>query len=163
MISNIKDTAADFHSQVSMGLAESEVKYDPRRTSMEEDVDELLHLRDTINFVEDALKQLKARDRVLKRAVCLKWVTKGTGDPIRGKLATGSPDVKTMYQLPKPGTPEDTALRTHFGVPDGAPFKVSFEMMQEYIAQCNAQGLPIPPGLPKATEFQLFDVRLKAK
>lgn len=74
---------------------------------------------------------------------------------VRGELATATPDVSMVAELPKAGTPEFVAYCEFYGIPkDKAdnelfPLAIHWKRAQLDLQQRMERGLPQPPGLGK--------------
>lgn len=94
------------------------------------------------------VKEIAAVKRQFITILVAGWVqrslTEGAPEPVRGRLATASPDVKKNAKLPSFGTNEYAALMRHLGVPDKLiaddRIKPDFKAVQNYLQKALAEG-----------------------
>lgn len=113
--------------------------------------------REIAGLADDIRKEASAKQELAGRIIALRVAKRSlqgsTEDTVRGKLATGKPDVKVIPVLPKHGTPEYTELCAFFGVPpelvDSGAVSFSFTRLSELCAERMREGKEVPPGVRK--------------
>ena len=131
-------------------------------------VDACWLVRNMQTHCEDMRKMLWRVEQTMIYKACMLWL-KSDGKPIRGNLATGSPDVKDAPVLPsRSADPEkyDSVLR-EIGIPESiiaaGGVRFHYEGMAEYITQLQREGRPIPEFLENAGKtYPVYKLRLVA-
>ena len=155
--------AWDFHQEYYRMLIASRGKAVDGEESLEDMVDTMRALRDAAKMIDDMRKESdKLRDTVAKKT-CLAWLVANVGDVIKTEYATGTPTVKQMPKLPKPGTEEYALLCKHFGIDEASPFRPHWPSMLERISEDLANGKPLPAGCDLSSVYQIFDVAIRSK
>ena len=118
--------------------------------------------RELENLLDDWRKDCKARKelagKLIARAVL--QASENVNDlqattTVHGVLASATPDVSFIAEIPKPGTPEFIEFCNYFGIDEKAssdpmfPFAIHWKRAQEVLEQRQTAGLPTPPGLGK--------------
>lgn len=118
--------------------------------------------RELENLLDDWRKDCKARKelagKLIARAVL--QAADGVNDlqastVVHGILASASPDVSMIAEIPKPGTPEFVEFCNHFGISKECsedplfPFAIHWKRAMECLELRQTEGKPIPPGFGK--------------
>lgn len=115
-------------------------------------------LREMENILDELRKEVKARKELTGKLIAFERVQAFVEDSsidmtVRGSLASGTPDVKQLPELPKKGTPEYGQLLAYFGATEAqiqqGALKPDFKVIAELCTQRAADGLPNPPGIGK--------------
>ena len=138
-----------------------------RTDTVEDMVDLCLILRSTSELVDSSRKDCNGMKDLLTKVVCMKWANEclnmgaGKPKPIRGKLASGSPDVAQTASLPsKRNTPKDYEL---FMRSIGAWQAGNRDLVRPHwpgitvhITECLSAGKPLPPGIDPNKTFPVY-------
>lgn len=75
---------------------------------------------------------------------------------VRGELATGTPDVRQISSVPKPGTPQFKEVADFLGLtdPDGKVIRFSFTGLSDWLTERAGEGKQVPACLNVYTEFK---------
>lgn len=139
-------------------------------------VDMAFLMRKAALLAEDLRKELRGAKEFLERLICLRWLAdaEGLNDihvdmSIRGKLATGTPRIKTTASLPlQEKDPE--AYRTfmkRIGVFGQAIkrglVRPHWPSLTDYFSDLIAQGKPLPPGIDPKKTYSTYQVVMREK
>ena len=99
--------------------------------------------------IEDLKKELDRFGRQLIAIICARWVQESSpesAEPIRGELATGSPDIAQSVSFPKKDTPEYEKMLDEFCIPRRMAGYISFHWptITEYATQLLSSGGTLP-------------------
>lgn len=119
-------------------------------------IDRAYLLRELRNLSDDIRKECDRTHNIMCQAACMLWVTENVNEPhnakpIHGEIARGTPTVKTMASLPKPGNKTFTDLMKWLGI-EGQGAEVCrphWPSMIELITARTQRGEPLPPGMGK--------------
>lgn len=120
--------------------------------------------RELENRFDEERKDAKARKELIGKLIAFNAMqTAGDVDTIRGELATGTPDVSMIADLPKKGTPEYNMLATALNVPtDALQFlRLDWKAITAYVTELMAQGKKVPAGLNKTRPVYATTFRRK--
>jgi hypothetical protein len=128
-------------------------------------------LNEMSKLADDMRKEAKLLSEILQRFACIRWATQpdASGEVVRGKLCTASPNIREMRHLPsREKEPEKyKALLRHFGVPEehieSGVLHVTYPVMVDYLTKRAEQGLPPPPGLEANKAYQLYSLIMRKK
>ncbi len=114
-----------------------------------------------MELLQDLKSEANALSETAQRIAVLQWTHESLTDPnlaqvIRGRLAIGSPDVKQMAPIPKPGTTEYKALCAHFKFDHNTPVRFHWPSMVEHLSAMLESGRPLPPGMQDAKGYSLY-------
>ena len=168
--SQILREARELHSKVFQVLVGIKRVFGRRETTLEELVDMCWLLRQASKLYDDLRKELNKQDEIISIVVANRWLMRPTHGPIRGELATGSPDVRDQPCIPRRSeNPEayDNMLRS-LGVPEDvvatAAIRIDFEGIGNFLAALQESGKPVPDFLKKAGEsYTKATLRLTTK
>lgn len=142
------------------------------RYNITELVDYMYILHKAAELAEDLRKELNRQRETMARMTCIRWVqeTVNSGEnpePIRGKLAIGSPDVRSALSMPKVDTAEHDAIMETLGIPHAAIetglFRIHWPRLVDYITDLQAQGKNIPKCFSTCNRFDDYRVVLRPK
>jgi hypothetical protein len=131
--------------------------------SLPELVDLVYALKKSSELLDDVRKEVDQLKEFIERLACLAWLTQASGENVKTEYCTGTPDVKQMAKVPKPGTEEYVALMNHFGVDPSSPVRPHWPSMVERLSAELAEGKPLPPGCDPASVYQVFRVKILKK
>ncbi len=86
--------------------------------SLEEIADAGFALKKAEELLEDIRKNLTTRRQFWERVMCMGWMKRNTGEPIRTEHCTVSPKVSFAAVLPRRGSPEYADMLRDLGVSD---------------------------------------------
>lgn len=124
------------------------------------------------SLLDELRKETKARKELIGRIIAFNrtkaFIADPTIDPtVRGKYATGTPDVRQEAELPKKGTDEYFAFTDHFGVPRGVAeqgiLKLDWNSVGDMCTQLAEDGKKMPPGLGRMIPKYVTTFRKKGK
>lgn len=162
--------ARELHRNVFQAIVGIKRVFGRRETTLEELIDLCWLLRQTSKLYDDLRKELARQDDTISIVVANRWLMRPTHGPIRGELATGSPDVRDQPCIPRRSdNPEayDAMLRD-LGVPEdvvsSAAIRIDFEGIGNFLAALQQAGKPVPAFLKKAGEsYTKATLRLTTK
>lgn len=140
-----------------------------KKYTLPESVDLLYVIRETSKLLNDLRKESDGVENVMINITCLLYLTKSDDKPIRGKLATGSPNVSMIAKIPnmKRDPEEFAALMEYFGIPRGpieeGILKPYWPGLCEHISRCAEEGKPTPPGVSKDSQYPLYKMSIRHK
>lgn len=137
-------------------------------------VDILFLFKKSVELTEDIRKEVNAVSDIMEKVACMLWVQQNANDPesaepIRGKLATGTPDTSVIVSLPrKEREPEAyRALMEHLKVPmeheASGVLKIHWPSFMEWVTTLQEQGKPLPPGIDPSKTMNKYTVRSTAR
>lgn len=137
---------------------------------LEDLVDCVYILKKTVEWLEDARKEINAANSLMQRVTCLLWAQKGDGETIRGKFASGTPRTGIALQTPTKNkhTEKYEALMAYFGVPeefykgDVDVVRVHYPGLAEMATEILARGGNLPPALKALKEVNTYGVTCRA-
>lgn len=146
----------------------------PTNSTNEELVDLSFMMREAENFCEDLRKELRGARDFLGRIICMRWLhenlnTHDVDMSIRGKLAMGTPQVRTMASLPLPEKDPEAfvAFMKRIGVFGQALkrslVKVHWPAVTDYLTDLIAKGKPLPPGIDPNRTYSVYQVILRKR
>lgn len=151
-----------------------ECRTPPMGATNEDLVDLSFIMREAENLCEDLRKELRGARDFLGRIICMRWLyenlnTLDVDMSIRGKLATGTPQVRTMASLPLPEKDPEAfvAFMKRIGVFGQALkrslVKVHWPAVTDYLTDLIAKGKPLPPGIDPNRTYTVYQVILRKK
>lgn len=144
------------------------------RLPLTEAIDIGFLLREMGTLSEDLRKELGHLRELLERIVCIKWIAHSLNDPskaqpIRGELATGSPDVKQAAALPreKDNPAAYAAFMSQLGVSgDALNFSLvrpHWPAMMDYFSALAEKGKPLPRGINVDKTYPIYKVTFRRR
>jgi hypothetical protein len=140
------------------------------RLSLTEMVDLFFIFDQSARRIEDLRKEIDAFGRSMIQLICARWVQDSlnngnSAEPIRGQLATGSPDVGQSVNLPKSDSPEFLELCEFFGIPADKANLIRFHWptMTEWVSQLLADGKNVPSCLKNQKTHTEYKCKLLPK
>lgn len=137
-------------------------------------VDMAFLMRKAMELAEDLRKELRGTKEFLERFICLRWLVdaKGVNDAdvdmcIRGKLATGTPRVRTTASLPLETKDPKAyyAFMKRIGVFGQAIrrglVRPHWPSVTDYLSDLMAQGKPLPPGIDRDRTYSTYQVVMR--
>lgn len=112
--------------------------------------------RELENLLDDARKEAKAKKELISKILAMRKTREFMDDPsidltVHGKIAYGSPNVRQVPGLPRPGTPHYKKLCDHFEIPDVVAskglVKFSFNELADYLTGLGEDGVNAPEGV----------------
>lgn len=119
-------------------------------------------LNTTINGMSEMSQQVAAMKQITAH------INSESCPPIKGELATGTPNVKSRVKLPTLKGDRENYLKMmqYFGVSEDTAisdiFRLHWPKMCEYISERASRGLPLPPGLD-ARIYPIYSLSLRTK
>jgi len=129
-------------------------------------VDFLYVMRETSKIANDLRKECDGIIKIFENVTCALWVTQNEAGPIRGALATGSPDLKVGVNLPNQNREPEKfeALMNFFKIPNDAVknkvVKLYWPGLCEHISNLIEEGKPLPPGIDPTKTYPTYSVRI---
>lgn len=132
-----------------------------------ERVDCAFLLAEATKLADDMRKEASLAKELLMRLACVVWAQEtvndvGASPSVRGKIAVGTPDVKTMYAIPSAKTDpvEYKKFCNHLGLigrglKTGA-FKPDYPALVEIISERIAKGQKLPPGMGGSGQYVVY-------
>lgn len=150
---------------------------DPPGKSKNEDLVDLAFLmRKAMVLAEDLRKELRGAKEQLEKIICIRWLASTeTMDvakidmSIRGKLAVGTPRVKTTASLPlaERNPKEYAAFMRRIGVFGQAIrwglVRPHWPSVTEYFSDLMAKGRPLPPGIDPSRTYSVYQVVMRER
>jgi hypothetical protein len=134
--------------------------------SVTELIDTMFVYKRVSEMLDDLRKESNKLIELLEKLTCAIYATQNSEEPIRGVLATGTPDLKMGVTLPtREGDPEGfKKLMEHFGFSDLVVQNnlagFHWPRLIEYVTILASEGKPLPPGIDPAKQYPLYKVRL---
>lgn len=119
--------------------------------------------REVSQIADELRKEANAKrdliGKVIASAVTRESLEGTRSDPtVRGKLATGTPDVREIASVPKPGTPAFRELAEFLGLPEeqvnGKLISFRFNGLSDWLTEMASKGKSVPKGINRYTEFK---------
>lgn len=153
----LHETVTDLKAKITCFMADVNATFKRVRPTGPDAVDLGYLLKRVAEDLDEMRKEVDARKRLCDLLICETCATDmmngGVGSTIvRGKIATGDPDIKSRPKLPAPGTDAYAALLRWCGVDNPLVIKsgaVSFSWSRtsNLVADMMAQGMEAPGGL----------------
>lgn len=132
-------------------------------------VDRAYFLRELRDLSDDIRKECDRTHNIMCQAACMLWATENVNEPhnakpIHGEIATGTPTVKTMASLPKPGNKAFIELMDWLGIKSEKGLgacRPHWPSMVELVTKEAEAGRPLPPGMEKT--YTKYSVILKRR
>ncbi len=137
-----------------------------------EDLTNLVYItKKTSELCDDLRKELNELESLAGKIVCAKWMKANVNDmsaaqPIRAKVATGTPDLGQIAAIPKPKSdPKDySKLLTFLGVPkdkhESGMIRVHWPSFQKHCNELASKGQPLPPGIDPNKTYPDFKLKV---
>ena len=123
-------------------------------------------MRDIAKFAEDLKKEANGVEQIAVNVACAIWITKESSEPIRGALATGTPNIKIAAAIPNQRREPEAfeALMVSLGVDPKAvvngTVKPYWPGIMEHISSLAEQGLPLPAGIDINKTYTQYKMRI---
>lgn len=140
--------------------------------SLGELVDLQFLLREVADRCDDIGKECRKVQQDAAKMTCILWTAKSlsgeiSGDVVRGDLASGSPHVGQMANIPAKNTEEYKQLMVALKCPEdlieSGVLKVHWPALCDQLQALAAQGRPLPRGLDPSKTFDVYSVVCRAK
>lgn len=159
---DLHDRAVQLHEDI---VGELMVMREPTNKMEVDDgvlVDVGFLLREMERHFDEMRKDVKSRKELIGRLLCLrciKGMQSGEKVSLRGELATGSPDLGKVPEIPARGTPQYEELMTFLGVPkeayENGVVVPHWKHVQELLNELAAQGKDAPPGVGERPDYKM--------
>lgn len=115
--------------------------------------------REVEDLLDEIRKEFKARKELIGRVIAYEVTKNSLNDDapssVRGVYAIGTPDVRPIPAIPRAGSPDYELLCNHFGLSKDLTEKgvvqFHFNRLVELVAELQASGKNLPPGITKTT------------
>ena len=167
LLNNVYGRAKDCHAEIYAEIANAR-RVTPR-LSLPEMVDLLFIFDQSEQRIEDLRKELSKFCKQMIAIICAQWVkdnlTEINVEPIRGELATGSPDVGKSITLPKSDSQEYADLLFELCIPPkyASLIRIHWPAMSEYISAILSAGGAVPECLRQQITHPEYKCTLRPK
>jgi len=166
------DRVEDVHVETLRALIElsDTVKKNEASLTSEQLCDAGFMCRQMERWADELRKEAKARRERLAYLIAYRAAQAVATNPtaettVRGKYATGTPDVKVAAGLPKRDTPEYAKLCEWLGVSEEAQksgaIRFHFNTLMDIVSERIAAGQDVPPGITKT--YSMFVTKFIAR
>lgn len=165
------DSSRGFFADTHALLTDLSANVKSRSTYSLEDLVDLGFLcREISRLVDDLRKECNARQELIGKVIALEVTQESVAgtrtDPtVRGTLATGTPDVKPIASVPRPGTPAYASMCAHFGLDGEAVenqmFEFRFKRIGDWLLRLAEEGRDPPKGFLQT--YQKFSTVFRKK
>ncbi len=127
-------------------------------------------------YCDDLRKEMTKVRQFIEKVTCMKWMQASMNEdpdkaaqPIRGELAIGTPQLKTMVVLPnREKDPVSFAkFMKRIGVFGSAlkwnMVRVHWPAVIDYISHLNEKGRPLPPGINPSQTYPMYRLVLRER
>lgn len=168
----LEETQCSFSSLYGSIVAlKEEGGLEDHSVSLEEFVDIGWTIKETEEYLDDLRKRYKSLRELIEKIVCLRHIIANVNSttkeqPVRGKLATGTPCTKEMHAVPKRKSPEHESLLRALGAKEGTEslFVIHWPTLVDYVDERDRKGLPVPKELTGVNKtFPVWKVYYRKK
>lgn len=136
---------------------------------LKELIDFIYVIRTTSEMFNDLRKEASGVEVSMINVACLLYLSRGKDGPIRGDLATGTPNVTMSAKIPSLKKDPDNFIKLmeYFGIP-ASPIKEGilkpyWPGLCEHISKCATEGKPLPPGIQKDSQYPVYKMQIRNK
>ena len=133
-------------------------------------VDIAFILRSMSEYCNDLRKEMDKNREFVEKIACMRWVQDSLNDntdsPIRGKLATGTPQLRQMASLPSQSKDPINYVKfmKRIGVFGQALkrglVRTHWPSIVDYITELTEKGKPLPPGIDPSKTYPMYRLLL---
>jgi len=124
--------------------------------------DMVAHLKKCVELLEDARKEINKVVARQSKVLCMQWLLGGGKGPIRGKIATASPRIRSSVTPPKKDEKQfNGALDLALDYDSEKVLRYCFPLLRKVINEANKKGEPLPDCLKDLKMFDEYNVTIR--